>query len=155
MEVRTDMRKLSFLLLVFCLGILFPTNANAWDVCETSVETLDVAGEIAFTSSVCNCLHVDIIILQITPTNPAVVMDSEVLTKATPHWQTNRSGGKQLPVDSYDRLRINVRQKSLYNKVLPFASVHRQSNLSPKGGDVATQYANSEKGGEDQKSQRN
>jgi hypothetical protein len=105
MEVRTDMRRLSFLLVVFCLGILFATNANSWELCETSLETLDVAGEIAFTSSLCNCLHVDIIIPQITPTNPAVVIDSEVFTKATPHRETNQSHGKQLAVNSYDYLK--------------------------------------------------
>jgi len=126
------MRRLSFLLLVFCLGILFATDANSWEPSETSLETLDVAGEIAFTSSLCDCFHVEIIISQITLTNPAVVIDSEVFPKATRHWETNQSGAKQLAVNSYDYLKINVRQKSLYNKVLPLSSVHRQKNLSPK-----------------------
>jgi len=96
------MRRLSFLLLVFCLGILFATNANSWELCETSLETLNVAGEIAFTSSLCNCLYVDIIIPQITPTNPAVVIDSEVFTKAARHRETNQSRRKEFPVNSYD-----------------------------------------------------
>ena len=126
------MRRLSLLLLVFCVGILLATNANSWELCETSLETLNVAGEIAFTSSLCNCLYVDIIIPQITPTNQAVVIDREVFIKATRHWETNQNGAKQLAVNSYDYLKINVRQKSLYNKVLPLASVHRQKNLSPK-----------------------
>ena len=95
------MRKLSFLLLAFCLAIFFPTNASAWDVCETSVETLDVAGEISFTSSFCNCLDGDIITIQITPTNPAVVIDSVVFTKATPHWQTNQSWAEPGAITPY------------------------------------------------------
>lgn len=89
------MRKFHFLLLAFCFAIFFPANAHAWEVCETSVETLEVAGEVTFTSSFCNCLDGDIIIIEITPEDPGVVMDSVVFTKATPHWQTNESWAEQ------------------------------------------------------------
>ena len=89
------MRKLSFILMAICVGIFAPSNVHAWDVCESSVETLAVAGEISFTSSFCNCLDGNIITIQITPTNPAVVIDSVVFTKATPHWETNQSWAEQ------------------------------------------------------------
>ncbi len=50
------MRKFFYLLLAVCLPVLLPTSLYAWDVCETSVETLDLAGEVTFTSSFCNCV---------------------------------------------------------------------------------------------------
>lgn len=92
------MRKFFYLLMAMCLGIFLPTNASAWDMCETSVETLTVAGEITFTSSFCNCLDGDIITIQITPTDPAVVIDSVVFIKATPHKQTNQSWAEQVGI---------------------------------------------------------
>ena len=50
------MRKFFYLLLAVCLPVLLPTSLYAWDMCETSVETLDLAGEVTFTSSFCNCV---------------------------------------------------------------------------------------------------
>lgn len=95
------MRRFSLLLLAFSLIILFPSNADAWDVCETAVETLEVAGEVTFTSSFCNCLDGDMIIIEITPTDPAVIIDSVIFTKATPHWQTSESWAEEVGVTSY------------------------------------------------------
>jgi hypothetical protein len=89
------MRKVFFLLLAMCLGMFLPSNADAWDVCEISVGTPAVALELSFTSSFCICLDEDVITIQITPTNPAVVIDSVVFTKATPHWETNQSWAEQ------------------------------------------------------------
>jgi hypothetical protein len=120
------MRKVFFLLLAMCLGMFLPSNADAWDVCEISVGTPAVALELSFTSSFCICLDEDVITIQITPTNPAVVIDSVVFTKPIPHWETNQSRGKQLAVNAYDYLRINVKQKCLHNNVIPFASLPKQ-----------------------------
>lgn len=96
------MKKLSFLVLALCIGIFAPTNVHAWDVCETAVETLEVAGEVTFTSSFCNCLNNDIIIIQITPTDPTVAIDRVEFTKATPHWETNESWAEQIAVTPLD-----------------------------------------------------
>jgi hypothetical protein len=120
------MRKLFFLLLAMCLGIFLPSNASAWDVCEISAGTPTVALELSFTSSFCSCLDEDVITIQITPTNSAVVIDSVVFTKAIPHSETDQSRGKPLAVNAYDYLRINVKQKCLYNNVISFASVPKQ-----------------------------
>ena len=95
------MRRFFLLLLAFSLIILFPGNVNAWDVCETSVETLEVAGEVAFTSSFCNCLDGDTITIEITPTDPTVEIESVVFTKATPHWETNQSWTEEVAVTPY------------------------------------------------------
>jgi hypothetical protein len=95
------MRKFFLLLLAFSLIILLPANADAWDVCETSVETLAVAGEVTFTSSFCNCLDGDMITIEITPTDPGVLIDSVVFTKATPHWETNESWAEEVGVTPY------------------------------------------------------
>jgi hypothetical protein len=97
-EVRTDVRKLSFLLLAFCLGIFSPASVNAWDVCETEVETLDVVGEVTFTSEFCNCVDGDVITIEITPADPAVTIDRVEFKKSTPHWQTNESWAEQTTV---------------------------------------------------------
>jgi len=95
------MRRFFLLLLAFSLIILFPGNVNAWDVCETSVETKEVAGQVTFTSSFCNCLDGDTITIEITPTDPTVEIDSVVFTKATPHWQTNQSWAEEVAVTPY------------------------------------------------------
>ncbi len=95
------MKKLSFLVLALCVGIFSPVTAHAWDVCETEVETLDVAGEVTFTSSFCDCVDADIITIQIIPADPAVVIDRVEFKKATPHWQTNESWAAQTAVDPY------------------------------------------------------
>ena len=95
------MRRFYLLLFAFSLIILFPGNTDAWEVCETSVETLDVAGEVTFTSSFCNCLDGDIITIEMTPTDPGVTIDSVVFTKATPHWQTNQSWAEEFAVTPY------------------------------------------------------
>jgi hypothetical protein len=95
------MRKFCFLLLAFCLPVLFPASLYAWDMCETSVETLDVAGEVTFTSSFCNCADGDVITIEIWPADPGVEIDSVVFTKATPHWKTNESWAEQLGVTFY------------------------------------------------------
>jgi hypothetical protein len=94
-------RKLSLLLLAFCLGIFSPVTASAWDVCETAVETLDVAGEVTFTSEFCNCVDGDVITIEIDPVDPTVIIDSVMFTKATPHWQTNESWAEQTAVVAY------------------------------------------------------
>jgi len=95
------MRRFFLLLLAFSLIILFPGNVNAWDVCETSVETKEVAGQVTFTSSFCNCLDGDTITIEITPTDPTVEIDSVVFTKATPHWETNQSWTEEVAVTPY------------------------------------------------------
>lgn len=95
------MRKFHFLALIFCLAIFVPSNVQAWEMCETSVETLDVAGEVTFTSSFCNCLDGDMITIEITPADPAVIIDRVEFTKATPHWQTNESWAEQTAVTPY------------------------------------------------------
>ena len=95
------MRKFYFLALIFCLAIFVPSNTEAWEMCETSVETLEVAGEVTFTSSFCNCLDGDIITVEITPADPAVTIDRIEFTKATPHWKTNESWAEQTAVTPY------------------------------------------------------
>ena len=95
------MKKLSFLVLALCIGIFTPTKVYAWDVCETEVETLDVAGEISFTSSFCNRLDGEIITLEITPTNLVGIVDSVIFTKALPHLKTSESWAESFAVTSY------------------------------------------------------
>jgi hypothetical protein len=95
------MRMFCILSLIFCLAIFFPSPTYAWDMCETSVETLDVAGEVTFTSDFCNCLTMDQITIEITPADPGVVIDSVIFTKATPHWQTNQSWAEQVALTPY------------------------------------------------------
>lgn len=92
------MKKFSFLFLAFFLSILLSANAHAWDVCETSVETLEVAGVVTFTSSFHDCLDGDVITIQITPEDPSVTVDSVVFMKATPHKKTNESWAEQVGV---------------------------------------------------------
>jgi len=92
------MKKLPLLFLTFFLTFAFVGNANAWDACETSVETLEVAGVVTFTSSFCNCLDGDVITIQITPDDPSVTVDRVEFTKATPHWQSNESWAEQVAV---------------------------------------------------------
>ncbi len=95
------MRRFFLLSLAISLIILFPGKSNAWEVCETSVETLEVAGVIEFTSSFCNCSDGDMITIEITPEDPGVMIDSVIFTKATPHWQTNQSWAEQATVSFY------------------------------------------------------
>jgi len=95
------MRKFCFLLLAFCLPVLFPASLYAWDMCETSVETLDVAGEVTFTCSFCNCVDGDVITIELWPADPGVEIDSVVFTKATPHQKTNQSWAEQLGITFY------------------------------------------------------
>ena len=59
------MRLFRYVLLVLCVAVFFPSATYAWDMCETSVETLDVAGEVTFTSSFCNCLDGETITIEI------------------------------------------------------------------------------------------
>lgn len=92
------MKKLAFLCLAFLLSIAVSSSANAWEACETSVETLEVAGVVEFTSAFCDCVDGDVITIEITPADPAVTIDSVVFKKATPHWQTNQSYGEQVSV---------------------------------------------------------
>jgi hypothetical protein len=96
--VRTKMRRFFLLLLAISLIILFPGKSNAWEVCETSVETLGVAGVVEFTSSFCNCSDGEMITIEITPEDPGVMVDSVFFTEATPHWQTNESWAEQSTV---------------------------------------------------------
>lgn len=93
-EVRTEVRKPFFLLVALCVGIFAPTNAQAWDVCETAVETLEVAGEVTFTSSFCNCQNDDIITIEITPDDPSVTIDRVEFIKATPPLANQRKLGR-------------------------------------------------------------
>lgn len=92
------MKRLAFLCLAFLLSIAVSSSANAWEACETSVETLEVAGVVEFTSSFCDCVDGDVITIEITPADAAVTIDSVHFTKATPHWQTNQSYGEQVSV---------------------------------------------------------
>ena len=85
------MKKFFFVLAALSLVFFASGSANAWEVCKTSVETLEVAGEVEFTSSFCDCIDLDVITIEITPTDPTVTIDSVHFTKATPHWQTNES----------------------------------------------------------------
>jgi hypothetical protein len=95
------MRKFFYLLLAVCLPVLLPTSLYAWDMCETSVETLDVAGEVTFTSSFCNCVDGDVITIELWPADPGVTIDSVAFTKATPHWKSNESWAEQGGVTFY------------------------------------------------------
>ena len=95
------MRLFRYVLLVLCVAVFFPSATYAWDMCETSVETLDVAGEVTFTSSFCNCLDGETITIEITPADPGVTVDSVVFKKATPHWKTNESWAEQVGLTSY------------------------------------------------------
>jgi len=95
------MKKLAFFFLAFLLSVGLAGTANAWEACETSVETKEVAGQVTFTSSFCNCLDGDTITIEITPTDPTVEIDSVVFTKATPHWQTNQSWAEEVAVTPY------------------------------------------------------
>jgi hypothetical protein len=90
------MKKLAFLCLAFLVSIAVSSSANAWEACETSVETLEVAGVVEFTSAFCDCADGDAITIEITPADPAVTIDSVHFTKATPHWETNQSYGEQV-----------------------------------------------------------
>jgi hypothetical protein len=92
------MRLFRYLMLVLCVAVFYPSATYAWDMCETSVETLDVAGEVTFTSSFCNCVDGDVINIQITPTDASVTIDYVEFKKATPHWQTNLSWAEQTAV---------------------------------------------------------
>jgi hypothetical protein len=92
------MKKLAFLFLAFLLSFGLSGSANAWEACETSVETLEVAGVVEFTSAFCDCVDGDVITIQITPADPAIMIDSVVFTQATPHPETNESYAEQLSV---------------------------------------------------------
>lgn len=85
------MKKFPFLLAVLSLVFLLAGSANAWEACETSVETLEVAGVVEFTSSFCNCIAGDVITIEITPEDAGVTIDSVHFAKATPHGKTNES----------------------------------------------------------------
>ena len=95
------MRKFCFLLLVFCLPILFPAGLHAWDMCKTSVENLDVAGKVTYTSSFCNCSDGDVITIGFWSPDPEVTLDSVVFAGATPNWVTNKSWAEQSGVAFY------------------------------------------------------
>lgn len=95
------MRKFPFLLLAFCLAVFFPANAHAWEVSETSAKTVEVVGEVEFTSFFCNYLDGEIITIEITPTDPVEIIDSVIFIKATPHLKTNRSWAESFAVTSY------------------------------------------------------
>lgn len=95
------MRLFRYLMLVLCVAVFFPSTTYAWEMCETSVETLDVAGEVTFTSSFCNCLDGETITIEIDPVDAGVTVDSVVFKKATPHWQTNASWAEQFAITDY------------------------------------------------------
>ena len=95
------MRKFCFLLLAVCLPIFLPTSLYAWDVCETSVENLDLAGEVTFTSSFCNCVDGDVITIGFWSANPEVTLDRVVFTGATPYWAIDRSWAEQSGIALY------------------------------------------------------
>lgn len=117
------MKKLFFLLVAFCPSVFSSTNTNGWDVCETAVEKLDVAGEVSFSSSFSRCIFGDIICVQITPADPGVVVDGVEAVQATPHWQISQSPAEQLAVHSYNYLSTSVKRKCLYGNVIPVESV--------------------------------
>jgi hypothetical protein len=95
------MRKFCFLLLALCLPILIPSSIYAWDMCETSVENLEVAGEVTFTSSFCNCADGDVITIGFWSADPEVTLDRVVFATATPHWATDQSWAEQSGIASY------------------------------------------------------
>lgn len=95
------MRLFRYLMLVLCVAVFFPSTTHAGEMCETSVETLYVAGEVTFTSSFCNCLDGETITIEITPADAGVTVDSVVFKKATPHWKTNESWAEQVGLTSY------------------------------------------------------
>ena len=70
-------------------------------MCETSVETLDVAGEVTFTSSFCNYLDGEIITIQVTPTDPVEIIDNVIFTKAIPYLKTIQSWAESFAVTSF------------------------------------------------------
>jgi len=90
------MKRLFFVLAALSLVFFLSGSTNAWEVCETSVETLEVAGEVQFTSSFCNCIDGDVITIQIIPTDPGVTIDSVHFSKATPDQETNESYAVQV-----------------------------------------------------------
>ena len=85
------MKKFFFALAASSLVFFFSGSANAWEACETSVETLEVAGEVEFTSSFCDCDDEDVITIEITPADAGITIDSVHFVKATPHYETNQS----------------------------------------------------------------
>jgi len=92
------MKKLAFFFLAFLLSVGLAGTASAWEVSETCVETLDVAGVVEFTSSFSGCVDGDVITIEITPADPAVTIDSVVFTQATPHPATNQSYAQEVSV---------------------------------------------------------
>lgn len=105
------MRKLAFLLVALCVGIFAPTSVHAEGViCEWSTDTLDIAGEIEFTSRFCDCEDGDYITIEIIPTDSSVTIghkkpppasDYVESAKATPHKATNDSWVEQSGGDDY------------------------------------------------------
>ena len=85
------MRKFCFLLLAFCLPMLFPASLHAWDMCKTSVENLDAAGKVTYTSSFCSCVDGDVITIGFWAPDPEVTLDSVVFAGATPNWVNNKT----------------------------------------------------------------
>ena len=112
------MRKFCFLLLVFCLPILFPASLYAWDMCKTSEENLDVAGKVTYTSSFCNCSDGDLITIGFWSPDPEVTLDSVVFAGATPNWVTNKSWAEQSGVAFYSATvilhRVTENTKTVY-----------------------------------------
>ena len=95
------MRKFCFLLLAFCLPILFPASLYAWNMCKTSVENLDAAGKVTYTSSFCNCVDGDEITIGFWSPDPEVTLDSVVFAGATPNWVNNKSWAEQSRIAPY------------------------------------------------------
>jgi hypothetical protein len=95
------MRKCCFLLLALCLLILCPANLYAWSMCKTSVENLDAAGKVTYTSSFCNCVDGDVITIGFWSPNPEVTLDSVVFAGATPNWVANKSWAEQSGIAFY------------------------------------------------------
>jgi len=95
------MRKFCFLLLVFCLPVLFPAGLYAWDMCKTSVENLGAAGKVTYTSSFCNCVDGDVITIGFWSPDPEVTLDSVAFAAATPNWVSNKSWAEQSGVAFY------------------------------------------------------
>lgn len=105
------MKKLAFLIVALCVGVFAPSKVQAEAVvCERSTDTLDIAGEIEFTSRFCDCEDGDYITIEIIPTDGSVTIGHEKpppapdyvdSTKATPQKATNDIWAEQTGGDDY------------------------------------------------------
>ena len=100
------MKRFFFVLAALSLVFFVSGSVNAWEACETSVETLEVAGVIEFTSSFCNCRGGDIITIEINPEHAGITIDSVHFVKVTPRGETDESYEMQASVGTTPDVRF-------------------------------------------------